>query len=120
MADRALSEEAMLAGLRDIRLPPDAAGGFAAELLAAVALGLILAVVAGWMLRMLRAAPRLRHAPPPQRAAALSPDQTRLALLHDLKTRRPDIFARYAPSLYRPGGLPDAEELERALKTGAP
>ena len=118
MADPALSDAAMLAGLRDIRLPPDAAGGIVADLLAATGLGLLLAVLLGWGLSRLRLAPR-RPGPGTARAVALTPDQRRLALLHDLKARRPEVFARYAPTLYRAGGLPESEELERALREGS-
>lgn len=116
MADRALSEEAMLAGLHDIRLPSHSAGGVLADLLAAVALGLFLAVVVALVLRFL-----LRSRPPTKpvsmkdrlmRIGALPEDAQRLALLHLLKQDHPQVYERIAARLYEPGGMPDLRDLE--------
>lgn len=120
MADRALTEEAVLAGLQDIRLPVDAPGGILAELLVVIGLGLLLALVLGMALRTL-SRPRARtpgSATLADRMARLSdlPDtERRLALLHLLKEVRPDAFKRLAAGLYRADGLPDAAMLEKAL-----
>ncbi len=90
MAESALSEEAMLTGLRDIRLPADAPGGLLAEALAALALGLLLAVMLGCLLRLVT---QLR--PRPQTAKVLDDLDTlpeedqRLALLKRLKAGAP-------------------------------
>ncbi|MGY9048934.1 MAG: hypothetical protein ACKVKF_18290 [Rhodobacterales bacterium] len=109
MLERALNEEAMLAGLRDIRLPAEAPGGLLAEVFAALALGLLLAVGIGLVLRGLsRARPaRQRAEDPLARIDALAPQDQRLALLALLKQRAPARYAVLAERLYQPDGLPD-------------
>ncbi|WP_299846699.1 hypothetical protein [uncultured Roseovarius sp.] len=120
MADRALTEEAVLAGLQDIRLPTDAPGGLFAELLAVIGMALLLALFLGLIARTL-SRPRLkktRQIPVHDQLAQLKklPDSERkLALLHLLKDTRPEVFKPLAVGLYRPDGLPDADTLEKAL-----
>ena len=123
-AARALSEAAMLAGLQDIRLPAEAAGGLLAELLAAGGVGLAAAALLGGLAlaitrRQARApgtpdlaarAAALRHVPPGARVTGL---------LHLLKLTRPDRFAALAGDPYRRGAVPadphTADRLEAAL-----
>lgn len=121
MADRALTEDAVRAGLQDIRLPPDAAGGALAEGLAAVGLGICLAVLLGLILRQ-TAFSRTR---PAQSAAANGPlhddfpqseDARRRALMRELKQRRPAAYDRLRALLYQPGGLPDIATLEAEVR----
>ncbi len=118
MAGRALSEDAMLAGLRDIRLPPEAAGGLVAEGLAALALGLLLALAIGSVLRLLSRARQLDAGVPDPlaRIAALPEEDQRLALMALLKTRAPERFAELSATLYRPGGLPGLEVLRAEVQ----
>ncbi|MBL3704429.1 hypothetical protein GI582_17155 [Sulfitobacter sp. BDSS02] len=119
MADRALSQEAMLAGLHDIRLPSQAAGSVLADLLAAVALGLFLAVVVALVLRfLLRSRPSTKPISVKDRLTrigTLPEDDQRLALLHLLKQDHPHVYARISARLYEPGGLPDLHGLEREV-----
>lgn len=114
MTDRALSETAMLAGLRDIRLPVEAAGGSLAELAAAIALAAGAALI---VLQLLRLFSQRRRAAPmwPDRQAMLSglaDDARRMALLHLLKDRAPDRFAELKNRLYAPENPLELEELE--------
>ncbi|SNR67092.1 hypothetical protein [Puniceibacterium sediminis] len=113
MADSALSKEAMLEGLRDIRLPGDAPGGLVAEGLAALACGLLLAVLIGVILRVVtRVRPRRAVPEDPFRSiGALAEEDQRLALLRMLKARAPERYAVLAQDLYQPGGLPDVGAL---------
>ncbi|SFD63191.1 hypothetical protein [Roseivivax sediminis] len=110
---RAITEEALHAGLRDIHLPLNAPGGLVAELFAALALGLALALILGLLLRTLTA----RRAGMPAEAPldALPDEARRLALLRLLRERAPERYAEIAASLYRPGGLPEAAELQAEL-----
>lgn len=110
MTERALSETAMLAGLRDIHLPAEAPGAGAPDLLAAAGLGLSLALIVALLLQVVteRWSREGPAAPPP---APL----TRLEALHRLKARRPDRFAAMRPLLYRRGGRPDLDEVLREL-----
>ena len=114
MADGALTREGVLAGLQDIRLPAEAAGGALAEALAAFGLGLLLAsgiaMLTGLVTARRRTAPRPRASAPPRSEEALQ-----LALLAELKTTHPDCYARLADRLYRPGGMPSVADLTRDL-----
>ena len=118
--DRALTEEAVLTGLQDIRLPAEAAGGTLAELLAVVGIGLSLALLLGLASRVVTRPSAAKPCAPSMaaRLAALSdlPEgERRLALLHLLKETRPDRFQALAEGIYRMGGLPDATVLETEL-----
>jgi hypothetical protein len=113
MTDTALSSETMLAGLQDIRLPPDAAGGPLAELAVTAGLGLLAALAASALLRALtvRRTPQ-RPQPLDARIAALRPlpdDRRRVALLHLLREAAPDRHGAIRDRLYQPGGMTTAE-----------
>ena len=112
MADRALSEEAMLAGLRDIHLPPAAPSDATADLLAAAGIGLALALVVGAALRTVTA----RRRPPDGRTGAPTGELDRVQALFRLKVRRPERFALFRPLLYRRGEQPDLETVLRELR----
>ncbi len=119
MADGAISRETMLAGLNDIRLPAEAPGGLVAELLAGAGIGLLLAALAALLLARLttRIAPRR----PPNlqdRIAALASlpgDERALALLRLLRQSAPARAEALTGDLYRPGGTPSPDQVERAL-----
>ncbi|MEY8828468.1 hypothetical protein AB9K34_08615 [Sedimentitalea sp. XS_ASV28] len=120
MADRALTREAMLNGLHDIRLPAEAAGGLAAELLATIGLALAIALLIGIALRAMSRPRQARPEPgAAERLAALRdlpPSERQIALLHLLKAERPDAFRHLSDRLYAPGGLPDVETLETEVR----
>ena len=116
MTEKAMSETAMLAGLRDIRLPAEAAGGWPADLAAAVALAGFAALLVGWAVLLVSSA-QARTRPRDLQyeisdLAALPDDDRRIALLHLLKDRAPDRFAALQEGLYRPEGGPDAARLQ--------
>lgn len=107
-----------LAGLYGLRLPPDVPWQAVADVAAALGIGLALAAVtAPLVLRLTR-----RRARPPdlgRQIAALAdqPDDIRVpALLSLLQARAPEAVHRFHADLYRPGGLPLAAEVERALR----
>jgi hypothetical protein len=114
MADRALTEEALFAGLRDIRLPDQAAGGVLAEVLAALALGLVVAVVLGLVLRMLTLA-RPVAATAATDVSTLPEEEQTLALLRILKANAPERYAALRGRIYQAGGLPDLAELRQEV-----
>ncbi|WP_116597765.1 hypothetical protein [Primorskyibacter marinus] len=121
MNERALSEHALQAGLRDIRLPAEAAGGMGAELAAAIALAAIAALMIGLIARQfLGRKPRPAPARPnlARRLGELDvlPDaERRIALLHLLKSYDPSQFSALCDGLYRPDGGPDIATLRAAL-----
>ncbi len=115
MAERALTEEAMQAGLNDIRLPPGAPGGIAAELLAAAGLGIAAALILAALLRLVtrvRVARPARPDPVEPEIDEGTEDARRRAALRRLKRDDPARYATLAAGLYRPGGLPAPEVLE--------
>lgn len=119
MAERALTEEAMLAGLHDIRLPADAPGGVVAEILAAGGLGILAALVlAAAVVALTRLKPvnSARTDTNPVDTESGDDNARRLRLLHQLKTERPEAFAQLSSDLYRKGGLPEIAVLERMMK----
>ena len=115
MTEGAISREAMLASLGDIRLPAEAAGGMIAEFAAVVGLAALAALIVVALLRgagIKRISPGKptiaeRHA----RIRALPEDRRRIALLHLLKELAPDRHAALGDRLYRPGGVP-LDEIE--------
>ncbi|ETX14238.1 hypothetical protein OCH239_03985 [Roseivivax halodurans JCM 10272] len=115
MAERALSEEAVVAGLQDIRLPEDAPGGVIAEMLAGAGLGLSLALLVGLALRTFAPV----RGPAAEAAPVSGETARRRALLLELRERRPEVYARLRRDLYRPGGLPDVAALETELARDA-
>jgi hypothetical protein len=120
VADRALTEEAMLAGLHDIRLPGEASGGLAAELLAAAGIGIFAALLAAALLMLVTGTRRDATAvseTPAGEIDAGGAAARRRALLRRLKREDPERFAALAGDLYRPGGLPDLAALEAAVRS---
>ena len=120
MSERGLSEEAMLSGLRDIRLPVEAAGGTLAEFTAVVALAAAAALVLGVLVRPFSQKQALVREPSLlERIDALaeeSEDGRRVALLHILKAHAPDRFAALHGALYRPGASLDLANLEAEVR----
>jgi hypothetical protein len=114
--DKSFSEETMLASLRDIRLPGDAAGGHLAELLVSVGLASLGALICVLVLRMV-------FSPRPHRTRTRSLSQEvddlralpekarRVALLHILKRHAPERFQALSKDLYAPDEL-DLARLE--------
>ena len=115
MSGRPMTRDTLLAALGDIRLPAEAPGGWAAEALAAAGLGLLIAALIGVALHAVTVRARPARGSPPAIPDALGDEARSLALLQRLKRERPDRFAPLAERLYRPGGLPDADALEREL-----
>ncbi|SFB12196.1 hypothetical protein SAMN05421688_3053 [Poseidonocella pacifica] len=119
MAERALTRDAVLQGLQDIRLPADAPGGFLAELLVALGAGLFFALLLAILARaVLRFQPKARPRTLSGRIAdlrGLGPERQALGLLALVKQRRPEVYARYARDLYQADGMPSVEALEREL-----
>lgn len=119
MADRKLTADDLLAGLADIRLPAEAAGGLAAELFAALGLGLLLALAISAVLPLItkrKTVSSRRSVRERIKAARALPDSERtIALLHLLKEKRPEIAERMNKTIYAPGGLPEPSVLEAEL-----
>lgn len=117
---RAIGEEAVRQGLRDIHLPDSAAGGLAADLLAALAIGLFAAILIGAALRHVSMSRRRSAAPTLEdrlaHLAGLPEADRQVALLHLLKSHAPDRHAALASSIYRPEGLPPSRQLEAELR----
>ena len=116
MSDQALSQQAMLTSLRDIRLPEAAAGGWPADLAVAVGLAGAAALLVTLCLRALsqrRAAP---SEPSPrqafERARALPEAERRVALLALLRSHAPERYAALTRDLYSPTGAPETQALE--------
>lgn len=116
MTDRALSEAAMRAGLRDIHLPEAAAGGGMADLAAAVGLAAGAALLAAAILRLLSHRRRRSFAPSPrqrlERARTLPEPERRVALLRLLRDSAPDRYGELTADLYSLAGAPRTAELE--------
>lgn len=121
MAERALTEEAMLAGLHDIRLPGTAPGGLAAELLAAAGAGILAALLLAALVMLVT---RARAALPAREAVVAGSEDVddgseaarRRALLRRLKRERPERFAALRGEIYRRDGLPALPDLEAMVK----
>lgn len=116
MTDRAISKEAMLTSLRDIRLPAEAPGGAAADLAVATGLACLLALALAAILRALSREPGKKTGATLQdHLAALEgkPEaERRLALLHLLRAHAPERHAALKGALYKPSGGVDAATLE--------
>ncbi len=113
-------EAAMLAALRDIRLPADAPGGTIAGIAAAVAFGGLAAIAVALVLRLAsrrrRGTARAPLAASLDRLAGAPEDLRRIELLHLLKASAPDRFEAIAAELYRPGPGVTSERLEQELR----
>ena len=115
----AVSKEAMLAGLRDIRLPPPVAGEAFADVAASVGLAgvLALAVALCW-----RAIAERQTRPRPATLSAqveafaeLPEGERRSELLKLLKNARADRFASLRPHLYRPDAPFTNDQIAREI-----
>ncbi|WP_135502925.1 hypothetical protein [Roseovarius aestuariivivens] len=120
MSDGAISKEAMLAGLRDIRLPAEASGGFVSDLAAIVFLAACASLICVGLLRLFSS----------RRSIVLEPnaflgsdsdtkDERRIALLRRLKAQSPDRFAALRETLYRPDHELDLATLEAEVQRNA-
>ena len=98
----------LLDGLQPMRWPALSLRERAGDLMAALALGLLLAAL---LLPVLRRMARTRPVAPP-RPPRVDPVTEALARL---KHADPAAFERLRPRLYRPGGMPDRTELEAML-----
>lgn len=120
MAGDAAREQALLAGLHDIRLPVEAAGGALAEIAAVVAIGALAALLVAGLLRLIgRRVGRARQAPvaePLDQLSGLAAQDRRVALLHLLRARDPERYARLRQSLYRRDGALDLAALEAEMR----
>lgn len=118
MTEGVLTHSDVVAGLHDIRLPVDAAGGLTADVLAAIGLGLLAAYLLSFLIPLLSTS---RHAPVKslrERVAELAdlPENSRtLALLHLLKEIAPERAAKLAEGIYAQGGMPSVDMLEAAI-----
>ena len=119
--DRAGADPAaLLAGLHDIRLPVEAAGGAWAVAAAAMAVGLLIALCLTPHIRLMTA-PRRREAPRglTERLAALDalpPERRQEALLRLAAETRPELLTRLGPGIYRRDGAPSAAAIEAELR----
>ncbi len=119
MNETGLSETAMLASLRDIRLPAEAAGGPVADIAVAVGLAVMAALVVVALLRLLSTG-RDAAAEHPHGGMTAGSDwsdaRRRVALLHLLRVRDPERYSAIAGDLYRRGGGPDLKVLEAEVE----
>ncbi|MCP4070881.1 MAG: hypothetical protein GY742_03965 [Hyphomicrobiales bacterium] len=119
MNKQGITEVDFLAGLHDIRLPSEAAGGLASEILAALGIGLLLAVCIGLLAPLVtkrKSKIPLPGLPDRIEALKLLPDEGRaIALLHLLKENNPEAAAGFCRNIYSPGGIPQISILENEL-----
>lgn len=118
MTERALSEEAMLASLRDIWLPAEAAGGVFAEIAAAVSLAACAALIVAAALRMVSTRVPVKRSTEPDPLAALDemPEHVRrLVLLQQLRAQHPERYVSLTQTLYQRGGAPEVATLEAEI-----
>ncbi|MGB3246598.1 MAG: hypothetical protein WBB25_18845 [Sulfitobacter sp.] len=118
MSDTALSEEAMLASLRGLRLPAEAAGGWASDMAVAVGVAALMALVVVGIARLWsvkRGPAQERLADRLDRLAGLPEEQQRVALLHLLKAAAPERFEAVRDALYRPQGAVDLDHLRAEI-----
>ncbi len=116
MSDKALSQDALLVSLRDIRLPDHAAGGILAELAVVVGLSGLCAVGVVLVLRAFsHRTPKSVDVSLATQVAALSDlaeAERRVALLHLLRVHAPARFAELKSDFYRPDTSVDLDQLE--------
>ncbi|WP_187429501.1 hypothetical protein ROLI_042100 [Roseobacter fucihabitans] len=120
MSDRAMSEEAMLASLRDMRLPSEAAGGMIADLAVTFGVAGLLAVLIAAGLRLLSqrrvSAPVASLKTRIAECAELPAPERRVALLYLLRAQDPIRYAELRGEIYHPGGGVDLATLEGEVK----
>lgn len=124
MADGAMTHDDLIAGLQGLRLPETAVGGTVADVVVAVALGLILALVLVALLSpMLVREARLDRAPDLEdrlRELRDLPEEERaVRLLHLLAAQDPVSAAGLRGRIYRAGAFPESAELEDRLRRDA-
>lgn len=116
MTDRALSQEAMLASLRDIRLPDTGAGGWPSDFAVAVGLAGAAALLVGLAVRLISQRRRVHMPPTPRQqldaALDLPEADRRTALFQILRTQAPERYLALTRDLYSPHGAPDTRILE--------
>ena len=118
-----MSNETQLVGLHDVRLPPDLPFQTIADLAASVGLGLLLALALApvliWLTKPRGSKAELIEA----EIQALSdwPEDRRTpALLHLLEQVAPGRARQeFGGDLYAPDALPEAQEIERAIRGAA-
>lgn len=120
MNETGLSETAMLASLRDIRLPAEAPGGPVADIAVAVGLAVMAALVVVVLLRLLSTGRDAAAAEHPHSGMTAGSDWTdarrRVALLHLLRVRDPERYSAIAGDLYRRDGGPELKVLEAEVE----
>ena len=118
MTDRALSEAAMRAGLQDISLPAQAAGGVLADLALTVGLAGLAALALGVVLRAFsRRKPRYESTSDALSALRdLAEPERRIAMLHVLRARAPERYAQLTRDLYRADTSLSLAALEAEVK----
>lgn len=121
MSETALSREAMLAGLTDIRLPEAASGGLLADVAVVIGLAACLAAIL-LGLAQLFGLTRRPHRPPSLTEeiaaySALPAADRRIRLLHMLRERKPERYKALVGDggLYRPNSGPVIAEIEAEL-----
>jgi hypothetical protein len=116
MTDRAMSESAMLASLRDITLPDLTTAAIAADVAVTVGLAALAALLVAGLLRLvsLRRRPaRLNGIEQTLARLRAEPEGARrVALLHMLRAQAPERYAELRGALYRPDGGIDTDALE--------
>jgi hypothetical protein len=116
MTDRAMSESAMLASLRDITLPDLTTAAIAADVAVTVGLAALAALLVAGLLRLvsLRRRPaRLNGIEQTLARLRAEPEGARrVALLHMLRAQAPERYAELSGALYRPDGGIDTDALE--------
>lgn len=116
MSEKALSEATMLASLRDIHLPAEAAGGALAEYAVVLGIAALASVGCVAVLRFLSVRVTENRSKIPADHFADHPgwsvDRRKVALLHRLRAQNPTRYAELRGDLYQPGGGPDLETLK--------
>lgn len=110
-----------LIGLHDIRLPADAPYQLAADILAALGVGLVFALLLWPVLLWVTRArtPRATSIDAELERLAKAPESTRVpALLRLLEERQPGRSRAFGSDLYAPGKLPSARDLEQIIRQG--
>lgn len=113
MSDTALSEEAMLASLRGLRLPSEAVGGLVADVAVAVGLAALVALFAVALVRVasVRRLPADDLGKQIEALEGMPEARERVALLHLLKGVAPERFEALQGALYQPDGVVDLAQL---------